>query len=38
MQKPLIVLIATTVENSQRDGNTRPYLSPEKPVCTVKKQ
>ena len=38
MQKPLIVLIATTVGNSQRDGNTRPYLSPEKPVCTVKKQ
>ena len=24
-----------TVENSERDGNTRPlYLSPEKPVCT----
>ena len=31
--KPLTVWI-TTVENSERDGNTRPPdLSPEKPVC-----
>ena len=28
-----------TVENSERDGTIRPpYLPPEKPVCTVKKQ
>ena len=32
--KPLTVCITTTVENSSRDGNTRPpYLPPEKPVC-----
>ena len=31
--KHLNVWITTTVENSSRDGNTRPpYLSPEKPV------
>ena len=34
MPKPLTVWIPQTVENSSRDGNTRPpYLSPEKPVC-----
>ena len=34
MPKPLTVWITTTVENSERDGNTRPlYLPPEKPVC-----
>ena len=32
--KPLTVWIKTTVENSSRDGNTRPpYLPPEKSVC-----
>ena len=32
--KPLTVWFTTTVENSWRDGNTRPpYLPPEKPVC-----
>ena len=32
--KPLTVWITQTVENSSRDGNTRPpYLSPEKSVC-----
>ena len=31
---PLTVWITTTVENSSRDGNTRPpYLPPEKSVC-----
>ena len=34
MPKPLTVWITKTVENSERDGNTRSlYLSPEKPVC-----
>ena len=34
MLKPLTVWI-TTVENSSRDGNTRPPdLPPEKPVCS----
>ena len=34
MPKPLTVWITTTVENSSRDGNTRPPdLPPEKPVC-----
>ena len=35
MPKPLTVWITRqTVENSERDGNTRPpYLLPEKPVC-----
>ena len=32
--KPLTVWITTTVENSERDGNTRlPDLPPEKSVC-----
>ena len=32
--KPLTVWITTTVENSERDGNTRPsYPPPEKSVC-----
>ena len=32
--KPLTVWITTNVENSERDGNTRPpYLSSEKPEC-----
>ena len=32
--KPLTVWITKTVENSSRDGNTRPPdLPPEKPVC-----
>ena len=35
--KPLTVWITTTVENSERDGNTRPPdLPPEKPVCRKK--
>ena len=39
MPKPLTVWITTTVENSERDGNTRsPYLPPEKSACKVKKQ
>ena len=34
MPKPLTVWITTTVENSERDGNTRPPdLPPEKPIC-----
>ena len=34
MPKPLIVWITITVENSERDGNTRPPDLPlEKPVC-----
>ena len=34
MPKPLTVWIKITVENSERDGNTRPpYLIPEKSVC-----
>ena len=34
MPKPLIVWITITLENSERDGNTRPpYLPLEKPVC-----
>ena len=34
MPKPLTVWITTTVENSERDGNTRPPdLTLEKPVC-----
>ena len=34
MLKPLTVWITITVENSERDGNTRPPdLPPEKPVC-----
>ena len=34
MSKPLTVWITQTVENSSRDGNTRPpYLPPEKSVC-----
>ena len=33
IQKPLIVWITKTVEDSERDGNTRPpYLPPEKSV------
>ena len=33
-QKPFTVWITTTVENSERDGNTRPpELPPEKSVC-----
>ena len=33
IQKPLTVWITKTVENSERDGNTRPsYLPPEKSV------
>ena len=35
--KLLTVWITATVENSERDGNTRPpYLPPEKPVCRSK--
>ena len=36
----LIILFAVqqTLENSSRDGNTRPpYLPPEKPVCRSRK-
>ena len=34
MPKPLTVWITKTVENSEREGNTRPPdLPPEKPVC-----
>ena len=34
MPKPLTVWITTIVENSERDGNTRPPdLPPEKPIC-----
>ena len=34
MPKPLTVWITQTVENSPRDGNTRPSgLAPEKSVC-----
>ena len=34
MPKPLAVWITITVENSERDGNTRPPDLPlEKPVC-----
>ena len=34
MPKPLTVWITKTMENSERDGNTRPPdLPPEKPVC-----
>ena len=34
MPKPLTLWITITVENSERDGNTKlPYLPPEKPVC-----
>ena len=39
MPKPLTVWITTVVENSERDGNTRPPdLPPEKSVCRSKKQ
>ena len=39
MLKPLTVWIITTVENSERDGNTRPPdLPPEKPVGKKKQQ
>ena len=39
MLKPLTVWIITTVENSERDGNTRPPdLPPEKPVGRKKQQ
>ena len=39
MLKALTVCITTTVENSERDGNTRPPdLPPEKPVCRKKQQ
>ena len=39
MLKALTVCITTTVENSERDGNTRPPdLPPEKPVCRKKPQ
>ena len=35
--KPWTMWNTTTVENSERDGNTRPpYLPPEKPVCFCK--
>jgi len=35
--KPLTVWTQQTVENSSRDGNTRPpYLPPEKSVCRSK--
>ena len=34
MPKPLTVWISKTVENSERDENSRPFdLPPEKPVC-----
>ena len=34
MPKSLTVWVTITVENSERDGNTRPPdLRPEKPVC-----
>ena len=34
MPKPLTVWITTTVENAERDGNTRPPdLTLEKPIC-----
>ena len=34
MPKPLTVLVTITVENSERDGNTRPPDLPlEKPIC-----
>ena len=34
MVKPLTVWISTTLNNSERDGNTRPPdLAPEKSVC-----
>ena len=34
MPKPLTVWITTSVENSERDGNTRPPdLPPKKSVC-----
>ena len=37
MPKPLICGLQQTVENSKRDGNTRPpYLPPEKSVCRSK--
>ena len=37
MQKPLTCGSQQTVENSSRDGNTRPlYLPPEKSVCRSK--
>ena len=36
MPKPLTVWI-TTLDNSERDGNTRPpYLPPEKSVCRLR--
>ena len=36
MPKPLTVWITTTVENSERAGNTRPPdLPPEKPICRL---
>ena len=39
MLKALTVCITTTVENSERDGNTRPPdLPPEKPVGRKKQQ
>ena len=34
MPKPLTVWVSKTVENSERDENSRPFdLPPEKPVC-----
>ena len=33
MPKPLTVWITTNVENSERDGNTKPLYLPEKSVC-----
>ena len=39
MPKPLSVWITQTVENSERDGNTRPSDLPfEKSVCKVRRQ
>ena len=38
MPKPLTVWLTQTVENSERDGNTRPSdLPPEKFVCRSRK-
>ena len=37
MPKPLTVWITTNLENSSRDGNTKPsYLLPEKSACRSK--
>ena len=39
MSKPLTVWIQKTVDNSERDGNTRPPdLPPEKPVCRSRRK